>query len=93
MNEFVSDAAVGEYGYLMDRGLVPLETSTLSKVRSNVKNLNSISMQETTVPTADQVVGIFPLIMVAYLIAGLALVILSGFYLGQTRAQKLQAAP
>ena len=43
MDEFVSDAAVGEYGYLMDRGLVPLETSTLSKVRSNVKNLNSIS--------------------------------------------------
>ena len=29
--------------------------------------------------------------MVAYLIAGLALIILSGFYLGQTRAQKLQA--
>ena len=44
MNEFVSDSAVGEYGYLMDRGLVPLETSTLSKVRSNVKNLNPISM-------------------------------------------------
>jgi ABC-type phosphate transport system, periplasmic component len=44
MNEFVSDAAVGEYGYLKDRGLVPLETSTLSKVRSKVKNLNSISM-------------------------------------------------
>ena len=44
MNEFVSDAAVGEYGYLMDRGLVPLDTSTLSKVRSNVKNLNPISM-------------------------------------------------
>ena len=63
MNEFVSDSAVGEYGYLMDRGLVPLETSTLSKVRSNVKNLNPISMQETTVPTADQVVGIFQVIM------------------------------
>ena len=44
MNEFVSDSAVGEYGYLMDRGLVPLETSTLSKVRSNVKNLTPISM-------------------------------------------------
>ena len=30
--------------------------------------------------------------MVAYLIAGLVLIILSGFYLGQTRAQKLQAS-
>ena len=30
--------------------------------------------------------------MLAYLIAGLALIILSGFYLGQTRAQKLQAS-
>ena len=30
--------------------------------------------------------------MVAYLIAGLALIILSGFYLGQSRAQKLQAS-
>jgi phosphate transport system permease protein len=30
--------------------------------------------------------------MVAYLFAGLALIILSGFYLGQSRAHKLQAS-
>ena len=42
MNEFVSDDAVGEYGYLMDRGLVPLETKTLSEVRSNISALKTI---------------------------------------------------
>ena len=42
MNEFVSDDAVGDYGYLMDRGLVPLETKTLSEVRSNISALKTI---------------------------------------------------
>lgn len=42
MDEFVSDAAVGEYGYLMDRGLVPLDSKKMSEVRSNVRNLTSL---------------------------------------------------
>ena len=42
MNEFVSDSAVGEYGYLGDRGLVPLDKTNLDKVRRNVKNLISL---------------------------------------------------
>ena len=37
MNEYVSDAAMGEYGYLSDEGLVPLDEETLLIVRNNVK--------------------------------------------------------
>jgi len=37
MNEYVSDAAMGEYGYLADEGLVPLDVQTLQIVRNNVK--------------------------------------------------------
>ena len=37
MNEYVSDAAMGEYGYLADEGLVPLDEETLLIVRNNVK--------------------------------------------------------
>ena len=44
MEEFVSDAAIGDYGYLLDRGLVPLESSTQEKVRNDIRNLTSISM-------------------------------------------------
>ena len=39
MAEYTSDASMGEYGYLSDLGLVPLESATLSKVRYNVSNL------------------------------------------------------
>lgn len=42
MDEFVSDNAVGEYGYLMDRGLVPLESKSLTEVRANVSSLKTI---------------------------------------------------
>ncbi len=42
MSEFVSDEAVGEYGYLLDRGLVPLDSKSLSDVRSNVSDLKTI---------------------------------------------------
>ena len=42
MDEFVSDNAVGAYGYLMDRGLVPLESKSLSEVRTNVSSLKTI---------------------------------------------------
>lgn len=37
MNEYVSDAAVGEWGYLGDAGLVPLDDATLEEVRLAVK--------------------------------------------------------
>ena len=39
MAEYTSDSAMGDYGYLGDLGLVPLESATLSKVRYNVNNL------------------------------------------------------
>ena len=37
MNEYVSDAAMGEYGYLGDAGLVPLDDAKLEEVRLAVK--------------------------------------------------------
>jgi phosphate transport system substrate-binding protein len=42
MAEYTSEAAMGEYGYLADQGLVPLEYKTLEEVRYNVKNLVAI---------------------------------------------------
>ena len=43
MAEYTSEAAMGEYGYLADQGLVPLEYKTLEEVRHNVKNLVAIN--------------------------------------------------
>jgi len=37
MDEYVSDAAVGEWGYLGDIGLVPLDPGKLEEVRLAVK--------------------------------------------------------
>lgn len=37
VNEYVSEKAVGEEGYLSDRGLVALEKSDLAKVRNDVR--------------------------------------------------------
>ena len=37
MNEYVSDAAMGEWGYLGDLGLVPLSDTLLNLVRSSVE--------------------------------------------------------
>ena len=37
MNEYVSDAAMGEWGYLGDAGLVPLDNAKLEEVRLAVK--------------------------------------------------------
>ena len=42
MAEYTSEGAMGEYGYLADQGLVPLEYKTLEEVRYNVKNLVAI---------------------------------------------------
>ena len=43
MAEYMSDSAMGEYGYLSDIGLVPLAPKTLAKVRYNVENLIPIN--------------------------------------------------
>lgn len=37
--EFTSEDAIGEEGYLMDVGLVPLDETSMSTLRSNAKNL------------------------------------------------------
>lgn len=37
VQEFVSDKAIGQEGYLIDRGLVPLHTSELAKVKADSK--------------------------------------------------------
>jgi len=39
--EYVSDKAIGEEGYLTDRGLVALEKSSLTKVRADVNNMKN----------------------------------------------------
>lgn len=41
MEEYVSNKAIGEEGYLADRGLVALEKSELTKVRADVKLLKN----------------------------------------------------
>jgi phosphate transport system substrate-binding protein len=41
MAEYVSDKAIGEEGYLTDRGLVALEKSALTKVRADVNNMKN----------------------------------------------------
>ena len=44
MNEYVSDNAMGEDGYLPAKGLIPLPEDELSKVRGSVKNGTGLSM-------------------------------------------------
>jgi len=39
--EYVSDRAIGEEGYLTDRGLVALEKSSLTKVRADVNSMKN----------------------------------------------------
>ena len=39
--EYVSDKAIGEEGYLTDRGLVALEKSSLTKVRADVNSMKN----------------------------------------------------
>jgi len=41
MDEYVSDKALGEEGYLGERGLVTLDKSELAKTRANVKSLKN----------------------------------------------------
>jgi len=42
LNEFVSESAVWEYGYLSDIGLVPLEPKQLVEIRKRIKNLTTL---------------------------------------------------
>lgn len=42
--EFVSDKAMGEDGYLPERGLIPLEEEALEQVQQDVKNLKRLEM-------------------------------------------------
>jgi len=42
--EFTSNKAMGEDGYLTDRGLIPLGDNELKQVQDDVKNLKSLEM-------------------------------------------------
>ncbi|HEY5623095.1 MAG TPA: substrate-binding domain-containing protein, partial [Gammaproteobacteria bacterium] len=42
--EFTSDAAWGEFGYLSDRGLIPLPDDERSEVLATVRNLESVDL-------------------------------------------------
>lgn len=42
--EFVSDKAMGEDGYLPERGLIPLEEEALEQAQQDVKNLKRLEM-------------------------------------------------
>jgi phosphate transport system substrate-binding protein len=44
VNEYVSNKAIGEDGYLLDKGLIPLQKTELAKVRENVKTLKNLSL-------------------------------------------------
>ena len=43
VNEYVSEKALGEEGYLADRGLVPQPKSDLAKTRADVKSLKNFA--------------------------------------------------
>ncbi|MEM6474426.1 MAG: substrate-binding domain-containing protein, partial [Planctomycetota bacterium] len=42
--EFTSESAMGEDGYLAEKGLIPMPEDEMAKVREDVKNLNLLSM-------------------------------------------------
>ena len=44
IKEFTSEKAVGEEGYLIDRGLIPMPVEEREQFRSDGKNLNKLSM-------------------------------------------------
>lgn len=46
LEEFASERAIGEEGYLMDRGLIPLPEEEYQKVVDDVENLNNLSMSD-----------------------------------------------
>jgi phosphate transport system substrate-binding protein len=42
--EFTSDKAVGEYGYLAERGLIPAPTAERAKARADARNLTALAL-------------------------------------------------
>ncbi|HEX7026553.1 MAG TPA: substrate-binding domain-containing protein, partial [Gammaproteobacteria bacterium] len=44
LEEFTGERAIGEEGYLVDRGLIPLSEEEYQKVVDDVENLNNLSM-------------------------------------------------
>jgi phosphate transport system substrate-binding protein len=46
LNEFTSESAIGEDGYLLEVGLVPLDSASVESVRSDVKKLKSFSFKQ-----------------------------------------------
>ena len=45
-DEFVSEAAIGEDGYLLDKGLIPLPEERFSEVQERVANLSNLSKSD-----------------------------------------------
>jgi phosphate transport system substrate-binding protein len=45
LNEFTSDGAMGEEGYLVDKGLIPLSSSELKALRKDIKNGKKLTMK------------------------------------------------
>jgi phosphate transport system substrate-binding protein len=44
LNEFSSEKAWGEEGYLTDRGMIPMPDSERKQMRSDVKTLRNLEM-------------------------------------------------
>ena len=42
--EFTSDAAMGEDGYLLDKGLIPLSEDKIRQLRDDIKQNKSLEM-------------------------------------------------
>jgi phosphate transport system substrate-binding protein len=47
LDEFMSDAAWGEFGYLSDQGLIPLSDAERAEVSAQVRNLEPVSLAMT----------------------------------------------
>ncbi len=45
-NEFMSEAAAGEDGYLVDRGLIPLPEDMFSEIGENIANLKPLTAED-----------------------------------------------
>ncbi len=44
LNEFIDEKAMGQEGYLTEKGLIPLGKEKYNAVSSDVKNLNNLSL-------------------------------------------------
>jgi phosphate transport system substrate-binding protein len=42
--EYMSDKAIGEEGYLADKGLIPPSKSEIGKIRDDAKSLKSLKL-------------------------------------------------